>query len=137
MVPGAIPACCSTKELSAPSCSRAGSGPAHNPLCSLAGFTARHGSVGSWTGSASPAPSRHPPLSPSVGGTALGVREVGGWDREATQSWHEHVRAARMCSCTIVEMLFALYNTEPLSHMDVLEEVCSLHVKWDGAGRAA
>lgn len=41
-----------------------------------------------------------------------------------------------MCSCTIVEMLFALYNTEPLSHMDVLE-VCSLHVKWDGAGRAA
>lgn len=125
MVPGAILTCCSTKEHSATSCSRAGSGPADNLLCSLTGFTARHDSVGSWTGSASPAPSRHPPPSPSVGGVALGVWEVGGQGREATQSWHEHIRAAQVCSSTTVGMLFALYNIKPLSHVDMLEEVCS------------
>lgn len=97
MVPGAILACCSMKELSAAACSRAGSDPADNLLCSLTGFTARHGSVGSWTGSASPVPSRHPPPSPSVGGMALRVREVGGQGRKpykAGMSMSELLRCA-------------------------------------------
>lgn len=42
-----------------------------SPSALLAGFTGRHGSAGSWSGSAFPAPSRRHPLSRSVGAPML------------------------------------------------------------------